>query len=58
MFNRGRGRGRIFNRGRGRGIMFNRGRGRGIRFNRGRGRDYFKEQKKYEEQNDEPIEYP
>jgi deoxyinosine 3'endonuclease (endonuclease V) len=58
MFNRGRGRGIIFNRGRGRGIMFNRGRGRGIRFNRGRGRDYFKEQKKYEEQNDEPIEYP
>ena len=56
---RGRGneRGR-FVRGRGRGIMFNRGRGRGIRFNRGRGRDYFKEQKKYEEQNDEPIEYP
>ena len=58
IFNRGRGRGIIFNRGRGRGIMFNRGRGRGIRFNRGRGRDYFKEQKKYEEQNDEPIEYP
>ena len=58
MFNRGRGRGIIFNRGRGRGIMFNRSRGRGIRFNRGRGRDYFKEQKKYEEQNDEPIEYP
>ena len=56
---RGRGneRGR-FVRGRGRDIMFNRGRGRGIRFNRGRGRDYFKEQKKYEEQNDEPIEYP
>jgi deoxyinosine 3'endonuclease (endonuclease V) len=49
-----------FIRGRGRGIMFNRGRGRGRgrMFNRGRGRGYFKEQKKNEEQNDEPIEYP